>query len=220
MSRGALLVALALSLAACGDAGTPALSRPSPFATRGAATGTPSVTVFAAAGGAVAAAHVEAFEPNATKPLDWRLTGDGGVARLSGLDATKRYRLVVTPTKEGDDLLPEELDGWTPTDTWVHLSKALTISGTVVGADGKGYPNPAVFIRGDETLRLRASSSSDREGRFTVKGLRAGQEIEIAATNRELIDQALAAHREPYHPGVWTVHKAGDKNVVIVVDLP
>jgi len=217
-ARGAFAALVALALAACGDESR-APAKPSPFTTSGAATATPSVSVAAESGGAVADARVEAFEPNAKRSIDWRQTGDDGVARLAGLDATKRYRLVVSPAK-GDELLPEELDGWAPTDTSVRLAKALTISGRVIDAAGKGYPNPAVFIRGDETVRLRASSTSDAEGRFVVKGLRAGQEIEIAATNRQLIEKALAAHQEPFHPGVWTVHKAGDKDVVIVVDLP
>jgi hypothetical protein len=216
MKRAVVVVALLVALAACADE-TPAPAKPSAFISSGAATSTPTITVTSA-DGPVPHCFVEVSRGD--ERIDWKQSGDDGTARFESLDVARRYRLAVAPPKERDDLLPEELDAWTPSDTVVRLALERTISGRIVDAAGRPYPAAGVFIRGDETVRLRARSSVDSEGRFVVKGLREGQQIELASTDRPAVLKAIEEGREPYHPGVWTLHKAGEKDVVITVELP
>lgn len=143
------------------------------------------VTVLDSAGKPVAGAAVDLTIPHFhDRARDVPVTNASGKARLTGLHPDGGYTLTVRPPADRGDLMPEEIEDWTPADRTVRLAPAHAF--VVRVQDGSGRPVPAVSVMarwGDDARSFRHGDTGE-DGTVGLARIPEGP-IEITASLKE-----------------------------------
>ena len=93
----------------------------------------PTLTVLSPDGMPVASCDVVLLLTDVASPrrVSQATTNGAGRARLPGLEAGRRYQVLIERPSGREDLLPMSLSAWTPRDETVVLQRAFEVSGTV-----------------------------------------------------------------------------------------
>jgi hypothetical protein len=141
-------------------------------------TPTPVVTVRDAAGSPMANCMVTIHAPKSGVQVDWNKSGADGTVRFERLDTAQRYRLSVEPHSDRRDVLRVAAEDWRPADTVVTLPKTHTMRVHVTDSSSKPAKRVLIYWRSGRDLE---GGETDESGVVEIRGLRAGDELEIFA---------------------------------------
>lgn len=136
------------------------------------------------------------------------VTDDEGRATSPIPDRRARIALLVTPTRDRDDLMPLEVDPWdAPPESTLRLFAGLATHGNVVDTDGRAVTNGMV--------RYTPEHGRPREVRVEFDGTFVLPPLAAGPVRLEAIDRELLAAPEPRS----TVVAAGTRDAVVVLDV-
>jgi RNA polymerase sigma-70 factor (ECF subfamily) len=163
----------------------------------------PVLVVLDADGVPVAGSSAELTEPGDGPEVSRGEAGPDGRLRLDRVPPQRRFDLTIDGGEKSARLVVRD---WTPSDATFRLPPAMVLRGTVVDRAGAPVPTARVWIRRDGA-RDDYDDTNDR-GVFFFERLAPG-DVRLLAS---------AGHDDPPADASATIVRAGERNVLLVVD--